>query len=387
MERTIPVDPSLVREVRRYGRFDVRGCLNCGGCTLTCDLSEGSATFPRRSMQHVLLGLREVVDESLEPWLCHDCGDCSTKCPEQVEPRESMATLRRYLSAQYDWTGLTARIHTSRAWAVGTFVAAGLLVVLLMVAYHSYVVGLPVADLATNYLGLAHMFPIITYFTLAVIFVPWFILISRTTRMYRMTMSRWRGPAIAPSLYFSELKTLLLHVATQRRIGKCPESIHRIRLIKHWLLAGGGLLMFVLLIFFLRFFQTDEIYPIYHPQRWLGYVATALLLFGSVDILVGRIRKKQEMHRFSELEDYSLPVLLFLTTVSGIVVHILRYLGLPFAAHYMYFLHLVIAVPLLVVEIPFGKSSHMLYRPLAIYFQSVRDRALRGEHDDRVEAA
>jgi len=41
----------------------------------------------------------------------------------------------------------------------------------------------------------------------------------------------------------------------------------------------------------------------------------------------------------------------------------------------MYFAHMVIAVPFLVVEVPFGKCSHMIYRPLAIYFQSVKEKA------------
>ena len=43
--------------------------------------------------------------------------------------------------------------------------------------------------------------------------------------------------------------------------------------------------------------------------------------------------------------------------------------------HFAYAIHLAIAVPLLVIEVPFGKLSHVIYRPLAIYFQAVSDRA------------
>jgi hypothetical protein len=42
----------------------------------------------------------------------------------------------------------------------------------------------------------------------------------------------------------------------------------------------------------------------------------------------------------------------------------------------MYAIHLVIAVSMLVVEVPFGKWAHLLYRPLAVYFQAVREKAL-----------
>ncbi len=37
------------------------------------------------------------------------------------------------------------------------------------------------------------------------------------------------------------------------------------------------------------------------------------------------------------------------------------------ATYVMYMVHLAIAVPMLVVEVPFGKWAHLLYRPLAMY--------------------
>jgi hypothetical protein len=47
-------DPSLLPGIREFGVFNARGCFACGSCTLVCDLCEGSASFPRRSMQSVL---------------------------------------------------------------------------------------------------------------------------------------------------------------------------------------------------------------------------------------------------------------------------------------------------------------------------------------------
>jgi heterodisulfide reductase subunit C/quinone-modifying oxidoreductase subunit QmoC len=40
-----------------------------------------------------------------------------------------------------------------------------------------------------------------------------------------------------------------------------------------------------------------------------------------------------------------------------------------------YVVHLMVAVPMLVVEVPFGKWSHLLYRPLALYLSAVQARA------------
>jgi len=36
-------------------------------------------------------------------------------------------------------------------------------------------------------------------------------------------------------------------------------------------------------------------------------------------------------------------------------------------------------VPMLVLEVPFGKWSHMVYRPLAVYFAQLRCDALARE--------
>ncbi len=80
------------------------------------------------------------------------------------------------------------------------------------------------------------------------------------------------------------------------------------------------------------------------------------------------------MYRVSLLSDLTFPVLLWLTAVTGIAVHVLRYVSMPLAAHGAYALHIVVTVPMLVVEVPFGKWAHMFYRPMALYFQAVRER-------------
>src|SRR5271157_5913116 len=133
---SIHTDPTLLADIRRYGRFDTAGCYQCGSCTLSCDLVENSVTFPRRSIRYALLGLRAPLVASLEPWVCHDCGDCSIVCPRQAEPRISMATLRRFLSGQYERTGLASKLLTSRTWYFGSLAFAAVLVVLLILGYH-----------------------------------------------------------------------------------------------------------------------------------------------------------------------------------------------------------------------------------------------------------
>lgn len=370
----IKSDPTLVTEVREYGGFDVNACYQCGSCTVTCNLSSDAAAFPRRIIRYTLIGLRRLLQSSLEPWLCYYCGDCSVSCPRQTEPGEAMMTLRRFLTAHYDWTGLSARIYRSKAWEIVSLSVVGVFVLLLVIYYHLSTVELELSEFLSVPMGMEHMFGKIKTFTLIVFLFPLFILLSNGFRMYWFTVHQDRAVKVPFRMYLTEAKTFILHAVAQIRFRECTDKN---RWWLHGLLVFGFVLMFILLVFFLGWFQTDAIYPLYHPQRWLGYLATGALIFATGEILLGRIRKRTELHKFSDLSDWTLPILLLFTAISGIAVHIFRYLEFSLIAHFTYAIHLAIAVPMLVIEIPFGKWSHILYRPLAVYFQTVKEKALQ----------
>ncbi len=111
----------------------------------------------------------------------------------------------------------------------------------------------------------------------------------------------------------------------------------------------------------------------------MGYLATIFILYGTGSILIGRITKKKEGYKSSELSDWTFLTLLFATALSGIILHIFRLAGFQIATCYTYAIHIMIAVPLLVIEMPFGKWTHMIYRPLAISLQSKQERTLQPE--------
>jgi len=362
------VDPKLLSEVRKYGDFDVTGCFNCGSCTVNCNLSKDSPTFPRKSMRHVIMGLKDNLNSSLEPWLCYYCGDCSKTCPRQAEPGEAMMTLRRYLTSTYDWTGLASKFYRSVAWEIGAILLVAAFVLALGLMFTGPMVTDRVALNTFAPVEKVHLFDISMFVVLS------FFIISNALNMFRLTMYKDKSVKIPISLYFTQLKELIVHAATQKRFKECTTSD---RWIKHWLIVIGYGTMFLLVVVFLNWFQTDNIYPIYHPQRWLGYFATIVLVVFTVEILYGRIVKREQIHRFSHLSDWLFPILLLLTAVTGIAVHIFRYMSFPLPTYYTYAIHMAIAVPMLVVEVPFGKWSHLVYRPLALYFQSIKDKAIQ----------
>ena len=130
--------------------------------------------------------------------------------------------------------------------------------------------------------------------------------------------------------------------------------------------------MLAIKLFALQWFQTDAIYAIYHPQRWLGYLGFVCIVYGVVDNWAQRRRDTKRVSRF---EDQVFPVLLLATAFSGMAVHLLRYAELALAAHYVFAAHVVIATAMLLVELPFGAWTHAIYRPLALALAAVREKS------------
>jgi len=118
-----------------------------------------------------------------------------------------------------------------------------------------------------------------------------------------------------------------------------------------------------------------RIYAWYHPQRWLGYYATVVLIYGSAIMLLARIRKRDARSTFSQHTDWLFPAFILVGAVTGILVHGFRYAGWPWLTYGMYTFHLMAMMAMLDSEVGIGKWSHMIYRPLAIYLGNVIKRA------------
>lgn len=372
------VDPSLIKDLKEYGAVGIEKCFNCGNCTAICPLTSDDYPFPRNIIRLVQVGQKDRLIQSLDPWLCYYCGDCSETCPKGADPGESMMSMRRWLSAQYDWTGLARKFYTSKTWEIGSVILLGLFIVVMFALFHG-----PVVTDRVELNTFAPVDDIHLYDWIMAGFLMFFIG-TNILRMYNDVMRKGVNFRIPISSYLYEIWNLVVQFATQKRWTDCTEDTeeekekqeNRRTWFSHLLLAWGYVSILVLVMFFLPWFQTDKLYPIYNPLRWIGYLATIALLYGTGRALWGRFKKDIPLHQFSHASDWLFPILLLAVTITGILVHIFRYQGWALATYYIYVIHLALAFPMLVLEVPFGKWSHLYYRPLAIYFQKVKARAL-----------
>lgn len=361
------LNKNLHNEVEELGARDMETCMQCGNCASTCPLSTGDNTFPRKIYRFLQLGLRDKVLESPEPWLCYYCGDCNTDCPRGAEPAETMMATRRWLTTQYDWTGLASIFYRSPKAEVGAFLAIALFVIGLFMVFHGPVV---TERVELNTFAPAHWVHIGDEIMIVIVMG---LVISNGVNMYRKIM---QGAKIPLQLYLTQAPVFIINYFTQKRWRKCgtgPSSAWW----RHLFLFSGWVAMEVLVMIFLTSFQTDIVHPFWHPTRIVGYYATVALMVGSGSMLYSRwFKKEQNLHRYSDFTDLFFLVLIFTIAVTGIMVHFARLSGLPLTTYTIYVIHVAICVAMLMIMLPFGKLSHLMYRPLAIFLTTLKEKAL-----------
>ena len=78
---------------KRGGEAATR-CYQCATCSSVCELAPAAAPFPRRQVLWAQWGLVDRLMSDPGPWLCHQCNDCSVRCPRDVAPGDVMAAVR-----------------------------------------------------------------------------------------------------------------------------------------------------------------------------------------------------------------------------------------------------------------------------------------------------
>jgi hypothetical protein len=55
---------------------------------------------------------------------------------------------------------------------------------------------------------------------------------------------------------------------------------------------------------------------------------------------------------------------------------VFRINGMPYATYISYIAHMAVLVPMILIEVPFSKWSHLAYRPFAVYFTQLKKNAV-----------
>ncbi|MCX6236130.1 MAG: 4Fe-4S dicluster domain-containing protein [Bacteroidia bacterium] len=343
------INPEFRTELKKYGAFDFNACYNCGNCTAVCSLSTTEDSFPREILRFSTLGLQDDIKSSLKPWLCYYCGECSTHCPQEANPGELMMSLRRWLSAQYDWTKLSGLLYRSLPITI---------IALLITAIGVLAFGAFENFQLEPIMKFAHQFEMIA---IASVFV--LILLPNVIRMWWFILKK-PGVKVPLSKYFVEIREMVDHMFTQKRALECDKN--RFRWFEHFILVIGYLgLLFVTV--FLDWFASKNIFIIS-----FGYLLSTIVFVVTFDFVSSRMKKQKEISKFSQPADWLFVIWLFLMGFSAFIVRLFIDTGLLDKNIWLYFFHLIILVQWALIIVPFGKWTHFLYRSFAMYFAKIK---------------
>jgi hypothetical protein len=269
-------------------------------------------------------------------------------------------------------------MNRREGWNIGALLLVAVVVVLLFTLPQSFGFGLlsrsgpePLATVMLDKFapkGMVHAGDAILASLLGL------LLMGNATRMFRAAT---RGSTVPFRAYLQHLPELFVQGTTQKRWKECNDRDALKNWARHLILVTGYATIFILVVVFLPWFQVED--RSFHWSSLLGYYSTAVLLGATAWMIADRLGKRSEMHRFSHLSDWLFPALLFLTALTGVLLNVFRLLDRPMPTYFLYMVHLAVAVPMLAVEVPFGKWAHLLYRPLAIYIDAVKRSALESE--------
>jgi ferredoxin len=343
------IDPGFGRELKKYGAFDFNACYNCGNCTAVCNLSTMADSFPRDMIRMSVLGLKTDIKSSLKPWLCYYCGDCTVHCPQDANPGELMMSLRRWLTAQYDWTKLSGILYKSLPFTI---------IVFILIALGIVIFGISENFNPEKIMNAGHIFEMA-----AIAAVFGIILIPNIIRMWSFTVLQ-HGNKVKPVSYVSGLGDLIVNMFTQKKTLTCDGA--GFRWFEHLILVFGYLGLLVTTVVF-DWFSSRNIIVIV-----LGYLESFIILFVTADFMLSRLKKNKELSRFSQPSDWLFIIWLSAMGITAFAVRLFIDTGLIENNLWIYILHLVILVQWALIIVPFGKWTHFLYRSFAVYFAKIK---------------
>lgn len=346
------INPEFTDILKEYGAFDANACYNCGNCTAVCTLSDEKNSFPRKMVRYSVLGLESEIEGSLDPWLCYYCGECSTTCPREANPGELMMSLRRWLTAKYDWTGLSGLLYKSLAASISAFVLLAAAVVWFGASENFHL---------ETIMHFGHIFEFA-----AITLVAFVILLPNIIHMWWFTVYK-AGNKAPISAYFKAIGELIVHMFTQKRTLGCDDN--QLRWFEHFILVLGYLSLLFTTVF-LNWFETQSLFIII-----LGYVESAIIFVVTFDFVRRRIKKDQEISKHSHASDWFFVIWLFLMGLTAFLVRLFIDVDILQNNVWLYMVQLIVLVQWALIIVPFGKWTHFLYRSFAMYFHRIGELA------------
>ena len=386
---SVLVEPDLdfILALERQGGESLKKCFQCGTCSSTCALSPDRNPFPRKEMSWAEWGMKDRLLADPDVWLCHQCNDCSTRCPRGARPGDVLGAVRQQCVIHYAVPRFLGRWVSEPACIP---LLLGIPAALLSLA-------LAVREPIENALGIApgasddriifaytSLFPhwLLNGFFIFFSLLALAAIVVSAGRFWRaLTAAGTQGGSFAPAKSLAAsiaaaLKTIVLH----EKFTTCtkPSTRYWAHMCVFFGFAALCLVTLWVITASINPLVADGfVYPFgfWNPWKLLANLGGAALLAGCSLMILDRMLNSEQAGAGSYF-DWFLIVTLFAVVVSGFATEALHYVRLEPHRHLVYFAHLVLIFTLL-IYLPYSKFAHVVYRTVAMVYAEYSGRTGR----------
>ena len=370
-ERLAP-DRAWLGRILASGGEDLRKCMQCATCCAVCELTDIRQPSPRKEMLWAQWGLTDRLMADPDLWLCHQCNDCTSRCPRGARPGDVMAALRRECVIHYATPrafGRWVNAPRSLLWIV-LFAALGL--VGAAVLWQSS--GLAAAELSLSLTGQRAVFPFWARLPHGLLGAVFALMLVFDGVVLAIGARRFWRNLDAPGLLPSPAKPSRSLRAAFRRIlwhddfGRCTTT--HARRTHHLLVIYGTLALWLtsLWVVTARWNPLLEglVYPLgfWNPWKLMANLAGLAVTVG-IALMLAERWKRPETAGATTYSDFALLGSLLLIALTGFATELLHFLRMEPLRYAAYSVHLV-AVSVLLWMLPYSKLAHVVYRTLAM---------------------
>ncbi len=368
--------PSSAARLEIYGRGGEASarCYQCATCSSVCELATEDHTFPRRQMLWTQWGLRDRLAGDPGIWLCHQCNDCTVRCPRDARPGDIMQVARGMAIEELAFPRfvghLVGRARTTWVLLLGIpFLFWTLLVYLHNGLTPAAGGDWAYAEIVPHWMIYSVYFP--TFFVLAG--VPALVGASRAWK-------KWGEGRKRAGSFVTNLIAVLTEIVVHRRFGKC--GVGKGRKWGHFFIFWGFILAAVTSGFLVVWLYAYDLelplfsyrcpgaagptchLPLDNWMKIMGNIGAVSLVLGGVLILINRLSPGQPAGKSMAFDNLLLAVVL-LVIATGVGAEVGRLVLNPGVAMWIYIVHLS-SVLCLFLSVPYSKFAHMVYRTLAL---------------------
>jgi quinone-modifying oxidoreductase subunit QmoC len=328
-------------------------------------------------------GMKRRLLEDPDVWLCHQCNDCSTRCPRGARPGDVLGAIRQECVRHYAVPRFLGR-WVSQPHSIPLLL--GIPAALLTLA-------LALKDPIEAALGISHPAGPDIVFAYSSLFPHWLLnsffglfsvlallaLVTGVARFWRamkaaLPHDRIATPAKRP---ISSITAALKSIVTHDSFTQCTTAYPRFR--SHLAVFFGFIALSLVAIWVITarynpLIQGDFIYPFgfWNPWKLLANAGGIALVVGCLLMVRDRMRDSAQGHAGSYV-DWALLAVLLLVALSGFATEVLHYLRLEPHRHIAYFVHLIFVFVVL-MYLPYSKLAHLAYRATAMIFAEYSGR-------------